>query len=415
MKKLLQINPVLRVSTSTGRIMQEIGELAIGNGWESYIAYSRGRDGIKPCRSEIVPVGGRWSTAWHGVETRLFDRHGLASAGATRQFIRQIENICPDIIHIHNIHGYFLNYKVLFDYLSGKGIPVVWTIHDCWLYTGHCYYYSYVQCRKWQTGCHHCPQRKEFPASWLFDRSRQNYADKKNAFTSLPHDRLTLVAVSEWIRSEMQQSFFKDYDIRVIHNGINTEIFHVCPPQSVIAKYGLTGKHVILGVASIWSREKGLDDFIQMAGLLNKDEAIVLVGIKPEEKKKLPQNIIAISRTENMHQLAELYSYATAFVNPTWQDNYPTVNLEAIACGTPVVTYRTGGSIEAVTPSTGFIVEQGDVHGLLEAVRTIIRRGKSGYVAPCREYALKHFNKEDRYADYIRLYEELINRNMLAR
>ena len=183
----------------------------------------------------------------------------------------------------------------------------------------------------------------------------------------------------------------------------------------MIAKYGLTGKHVILGVASIWSREKGLDDFIQMAGLLNKDEAIVLVGIKPEEKKKLPQNIIAISRTENMHQLAELYSYATAFVNPTWQDNYPTVNLEAIACGTPVVTYRTGGSIEAVTPSTGFIVEQGDVHGLLEAVRTIIRRGKSGYVAPCREYALKHFNKEDRYADYIRLYEELMNRNMLAR
>ena len=217
MRSLLQINPVLRVSTSTGRIMQEIGVMAQQKGWKSYIAYSKGRDGIKkPCQSQIVPVGGLCSTVWHGVETRLLDRHGLASVNATKKFVRQIERIHPDIVHIHNIHGYFLNYKILFDYLSHSGIPVVWTVHDCWLYTGHCYYYSYIGCDKWQTGCGHCPQRGEFPASLLFDRSARNFADKKAAFTSMPRDKFVIVPVSRWIRNEMSLSFLKEYDFRVI-------------------------------------------------------------------------------------------------------------------------------------------------------------------------------------------------------
>lgn len=410
MKKLLQINPVLRVSTSTGRIMQEIGELAMRNGWESYIAYSRGRDGIKSCTSKLVPVGNKWSVAWHGVKTRLLDAHGLASSKATRQFIKRIEQIKPDVIHIHNIHGYFLNYRILFDYLSKCDIPVVWTVHDCWLYTGHCYYYSYIQCNRWQTGCHDCPQRREFPASLWHDRSEKNYEDKRKAFTSMPKDRLIIVPVSEWIKSEMQQSFFRGYDFRVIHNGINTEVFRVYDSQETRKKYGLGNKHVLLGVASIWSKEKGLDDFIQMAKLLHEDEVIVLVGIKPEEKKKLPAGIVGIARTENIRQLAALYATADAFINPTWQDNYPTVNMEAIACGTPVVTYRTGGSVEAVTEETGFVVEQGDVRGLLEAARRVEQQGKAYYQNQCREYALAYFKKEDRYADYIRLYDELTMR-----
>ena len=177
MKKLLQINPVIRINTSTGRIMQEIGQLAMKNGWESYIAYSYGRDGIKPCDSKLVPVGNKADVAWHGLITRLTDRHGLASEGATRAFIREIERIQPDIIHIHNIHGYFLNYRVLFDYLAKCDIPVVWTVHDCWLYTGHCYYYSYIGCNKWERECVHCPQRKLFPTSWWAARSTQNFRD----------------------------------------------------------------------------------------------------------------------------------------------------------------------------------------------------------------------------------------------
>lgn len=410
MKRLLQINPVLRVNTSTGRIMQEIGELAMQNGWESYIAYSRGRDGIKPCRSQLIPVGNRWSVAWHGLETRFFDRHGLASDSATRRFVKQVKELNPDVIHIHNIHGYFLNYKILFDFLAKSGIPVVWTIHDCWLYTGHCYYYSFVGCNKWQTGCHHCSQKREFPASWLFDRSRQNFIDKKEAFTQLATDQLTIVPVSEWIMGEMRQSFLKEYRFQVIHNGINTDVFTVCDSIRVRTRYGLGNKHILLGIASIWSREKGWFDFMELAKLLRNDEVIVLVGVKPEAKKQLPANIVGIARTENVCQLAELYSAADAFINPTWQDNYPTVNLEAIACGTPVITYRTGGSIEAVTEKTGLVVDQGDVEGLLNAFRMVVRRGKEYYEKQCREYALAHFRKEDRYQEYLDLYQRLTNR-----
>ncbi len=411
MRKLLQINPVLRVSTSTGRIMQEIGELALKNGWESHIAYSKGRDGIMPCRSQLLPVGSRWSVAWHGVMTRLFDRHGLASTQATARLVRRIDRLRPDIIHIHNLHGYFLNYRVLFRYLSACGTPVVWTVHDCWLYTGHCYYYTYAGCDKWQTGCHHCPQRGAFPRSLFYDRSARNYADKLSAFTSLSRQQLTIVPVSEWMKGEMQHSFLRDYPFRVIHNGINTEVFDVYDTAAANARYGLQDKHIILGVASIWSREKGLDDFIALSRLLGEDERIVLVGIKPEEKKRLPENVIGIARTANTHELAELYARADAFVNPTWQDNYPTVNLEAIACGTPVVTYRTGGSTESVTGQTGIVVEKGDVAGLLNAFRHIRAQGKTRFTAACRNYALAHFNKEDRYADYLSLYDSLLRQD----
>lgn len=406
--KLLQINPVIRQNTSTGRIMQEIAELAIQHGWECYIAYSKGRDGMKPCKAKTVPVGNRWSTAWHGVMTRLLDRHGLTSNNATRRFIKEIEQIQPDIIHIHNIHGYFLNYKILFNYLSKAGIPVIWTVHDCWLYTGHCYHYAYAHCDRWKTVCHNCPQQRAFPTSYVVDRSRKNFRDKQQAFTSMPKDKLTLITVSEWMKKEMQQSFLKDYNYQVIHNGIDTDTFNSYDTEDIKKRYNLKGKHIILGVANIWSEEKGLNDFIRMASMLNEEEIIVLVGIKEEEKMLLPNSIIPIARTENVHQLAELYAAADVFINPTWQDNFPTVNLEAIACGTPVVTYQTGGSVEAITPETGVVVEQGNIPGLLHAARTIMEKGKGHYQTSCRRYALTHFRKEERYMEYLRLYEQLL-------
>jgi len=410
MKKLLQINPVIRTNTSTGRIMQEIGELAMANGWESYVAYSGGRDGVKPCRSKLMPVGGKLDVAFHGLWTRLTDRHGLASWFATKRFISEIKELKPDVIHIHNIHGYFLNYKMLFDYLKEADIPVIWTVHDCWLYTGHCYYYSSIGCDKWMSGCGNCPQRTAFPASWFIDRSKQNLKDKSETFNSIK-DKLTIVPVSEWIRGEMSRSILQNCHYQVIHNGIDLNVFDVQPDDKAVReKYGLGDKHIILGLASIWSKEKGWDDFMEMSKMLNGDEVIVMVGVTEEQQKRLPENIVGIRRTENVRQLAELYSSAVAFVNPTWQDNYPTVNLESIACGTPVVTYRTGGSIEAVTEKTGYVVEQGDVKGLLEAVREIERKGNLEYKADCRAHALANFRKEDRYADYLKLYEDLTTR-----
>lgn len=417
-KKLLQINPVLRTSTSTGRIMKEIGELAMANGWESYVAYSKGRDGLPGSTSIPVPVGNKASVAWHGLQTRILDRHGLGSVLATKRFIEDIRRIGPDIIHIHNIHGYFLNYRILFDFLSHSGIQVIWTVHDCWLYTGHCYHYMYAGCDRWKTGCGHCPQRGKFPRSLLADRSARNFRDKRDAFCSMPEDRLTIVPVSDWMRSEMSESFLKDYRFQVIHNGIDTDVFSPQPAlESEVRRcYGLGDRHVILGIASIWSEEKGLNDFVEMAARLDSDEVIVLVGMDRKQLDDvlsrcgriiLGDRMVAVKRTADVHQLAGLYSTADVLVNPTWQDNYPTVNLEAISCGTPVVTYRTGGSIEAVAGDTGFVVEQGDIEGLVDAVRRVETLGKANFMDACRSRAVKEFRKEDRYAEYIELYERL--------
>ena len=398
------------MNTSTGRIMQEIGEIAMANGWDSYIAYSYGRDGIKPCKSKLMPVGDKLSVAFHGLWTRLTDRHGLASNMATRKFINEIKALQPDIIHIHNVHGYFLNYKLFFEFLKGIDIPVIWTVHDSWIYTGHCYYYSSIQCDRWMTGCGNCPQQRKFPTSWFVDRSAANFEDKSNSFNSIK-DKLTIVPVSEWIRGEMSHSFLKECNFRVIHNGINLDVFDVQPDDKAVReKYGLGDKKIILGLASIWSKEKGWDDFVKMSEMLSDDEVIMMVGVTEKQQEQLLKGVVGIKRTENVRQLAELYSAATAFVNPTWQDNYPTVNLEAIACGTPVVTYRTGGSVEAVTEDTGYVVEQGDVAGLLKAVREIKNKGKEQYTAKCRAYALANFRKEERYADYLKLYEDLTTR-----
>lgn len=402
--KLLQINPVVRLNTSTGRIMKEIGEIAQAAGWESYIAYSGARDGVPQHSSQLVPVGNKLDLAVHAVATRLFDAHGLVSRRATRQLIRRIREIDPDIIHIHNVHGYWLNYPLLCDYLRESGKPVIWTVHDCWLYTGHCYYYSAARCNKWKTGCGHCPQKRAFPASWICDRSARNWRDKQRAFGSL--ERLTIVPVSDWIRQEMSYSFLADKPFQVIHNGIDLEVFHPAekgtnPPAGT----------VILGVATLWLEEKGVRDFIDLAGRLHEGEHLVLVGHMSEEQRAaFPAGVEFIERTENVAKLAALYARATVFVNPTWQDNYPTVNLEAIACGTPVVTYRTGGSVEAVAEGTGFVVEQGDVQGLLDRARELAAEDRQAVAGRCRAYAIQHFSKQERYQDYIRLYESLTTR-----
>lgn len=404
MKKLLQINPTVRENTSTGKIMREIGERAISAGWESYIAYSGARDGVPQHGSRLVPVGNRLDLLLHFLATRLFDAHGLASKRATRRLIARIREIDPDIIHIHNVHGYFLNYPELCAYLAASGKPVIWTVHDCWLYTGHCYYYTSAGCDRWQTECHDCPCKTRFPASYGLDRSRRNYRLKKQCFTSLPD--FTLVVVSDWIKSEIAKSFLADVPCLTIHNGINTNVF--APPLKAGIPDGFNIKAPVyyLAVASIWLPEKGLADLVSLAGMLCPDEQLVMIGkMSDSGKRTIPEGVVTIERTSDPQTLARLYGGATAFVNPTWQDNYPTVNLESISCGTPVVTYRTGGSVESVTPETGYIVEQGDVKGLYGCLQEIRKQDREAWRSSCREYALMHFDKSTALNEYMKLYE----------
>lgn len=395
--KILQINTTVNWN-STGKIANEIGKLAIKNGWESWIAYNRG---IPQSPSNLIKIGNDWDMQLHGLQTRLFDNHGLASIGTTKKFIKDIERIEPDIIHLHNIHGYYLNYPLLFDYFKRWGGPIVWTFHDCWPYTGHCAYYDFAGCERWQTGCHNCPQLRSYPSSLMADRSRLNYVDKYNAFTGCQNMRL--VAVSDWLNYELNTSFFKGYPISTIHNGIDLSIFK---PTHTSNKNENT--KLILGVASIWEARKGLEEFYELRNLLPYNYAIVLVGLSKSQIASLPDGITGIRRTENIDQLVKLYSEADVFANPTLEDNYPTTNLEALACGTPVVTYNTGGSPEAVTHDTGIIVKKRDVKGLADAIMKITTDHHNYYPAQCRDRALNNFDQNICFQKYIDLYQSLI-------
>lgn len=401
--KLCQINVTIN-SGSTGRIAEEIGQSVINAGWESYIAYGRKS---RISTSQLIRIGDEWSIRYHALSTRLFDNHGFASVKATNQFIKDIDRIHPDIIHLHNIHGYYLNVEILFNYLKKKAIPVVWTLHDCWPLTGHCSYFDYVNCNKWQTECDLCPNLKGYPSTLFRDHSKSNFLKKKQIFTSVAN--ITFVAPSYWMKNVLSHSFFKSYPVQVIHNGINIDVFKPIDNKSLIFKYGLDfNKKIILGVASIWDRRKGLDDFIQLSKKLSVNEQIVLVGLSNKQITGLPEGIIGINRTENVDELAALYSVADVFVNPTWVDNFPTTNIEALACGTPVVTYQTGGSSEAVSKDTGLVVEKGNISMLYSSIFEILKKGKGYYSAFCRQRAETLFDRRERNLDYIELYKSLV-------
>lgn len=402
---LLQINSVVNTG-STGRIAESIGQTAIKAGWKSYIAYGRYAN---PSQSELIKIGNKWDIWNHVLQTRLYDRHGLASKQSTKNLIRQIEEIKPDIIHLHNIHGYYLNYPILFDYLLKTNVPVVWTLHDCWAFTGHCAYFSNIGCEKWKRQCENCPNSKSYPASIGFDNSVINFRLKREYFFAL--SKLVFVPVSSWLDELVRQSFLEDCITKQIYNGIDSSVF--CPIETLnmlFPQYGMSRWGFVLGVANGWGKRKGLQDFIRLRNLLPEEYLIVLVGLNQHQIKELPHGIIGIQRTENIEQLRELYASALAFVNPTWEDNFPTTNLEALACGTPVITYRTGGSPEAISPETGFVVEQGDIQGMVNAIKKICQEGKETYSKACRDRAVRYFNKEERFQEYIDLYNQILSK-----
>ena len=403
MKKLLQINSVIN-SGSTGRIVEEIGKTAIRAGWDSYIAYGRNE---RPSDSKTIKIGNACDIRIHGLQTRLFDKHGLGSKESTNNLLIQIETIKPDIIHLHNIHGYYINYEILFRYLNKTSVPVVWTLHDCWSITGHCSHFTFVDCQKWKNKCYSCPQVNEYPASLLIDRSEKNFKLKKELFTSLSN--LTLVPVSSWLGDIIEKSFMKNYPVKIINNGINIEVFKPVNRQTIESKFPLEEKIILLGVASIWSNKKGFSDFIELSRILDEDRyQIVLIGLTKKQIKQLPKHIIGIERTESIQELAELYSISDIYLNPTYEDTFPTTNLEALACGTPVITYNTGGSPEALDDSTGIVINKGDINGLIKAINEIESKGKEFYSTACVNRANRLYRKNDRFNEYIELYEKLL-------
>jgi glycosyltransferase involved in cell wall biosynthesis len=398
--KVLQINTVCGRG-STGRIATDIHKLLLEQGHESVIAYGRG-EAIN-CNNTIK-IGNNIDFYNHALKTRLFDKHGFGSKKATEDFIDKIINYNPDIIHLHNIHGYYLNIEILFNFLKEFSKPVVWTLHDCWAFTGHCAYFDYANCYKWETHCQKCPERKSYPKSIFIDNSYNNYEKKKKLFTGV--DKLTLVTPSEWLAKLVKRSFLKEYPVKVINNGIDLSVFK--PVHSNFReRHNLTNKFIILGVANKWEKRKGFEYFIELSKLIEPDEATLLVGLSKNQIKQLPKNIIGITRTNNVKELAEIYTVVDVFFNPSLEENFPTVNLESLACGTPVITFNTGGSIETIDDTTGFIVKKGDIKNTIRIIRKIKSEGKEKYSESCIKRANKYYDKDDKFQEYIELYESL--------
>lgn len=405
MPVLLEINTTANIG-STGRIAEEIAQTAMTKGYDCYFGYGRVSKGSK---SKLIRIGTDFDNKLHGIESLLLDNHGFASRIATKKFVEEIERIKPDVINLHNIHGYYLNVEILFNYLSKMDIPIVWTLHDCWPFTGHCSYFDRYQCEKWKTGCYNCPNSKGYPKSIFLDRSKINYERKKDLFTSVKN--ITFVAVCDWMARNVQASFLGGYPVEIIYNGVDVNIFK---PRNVTdsfkQKFGINiNSKVILGVASTWDQRKGLNDFIKLRSMFNEDYTIILVGLRDKQIETLPSGIIGVKRTNSVEQLAELYSLADVFVNPTYVDNFPTTNIEALSCGTPVITYCTGGSPEAIDGQVGIVVDKGDIKSLFSAVKHFAN-SKSVVSQACRERAYKLFNKNDRFEDYVRIFNRLIKR-----
>lgn len=394
--KVAQINSVCGIR-STGRICTDLAEVLKDQGYECKIAY--GRENVpQKYQQYSIRMGNAFSIKIDALKTRLFDNAGFNSNRTTKKLIEWLIEYNPDIIHLHNLHGYYINLKILFEYLKICGKKIVWTLHDCWSFTGHCSNFTFAKCEQWRTHCLSCSQTKEYPKSLFRNNAKNNYQNKKELFTAIPN--MTIVTPSHWLASLVRESFLKDYPIQIIPNGIDLSVFK--PTDSDLReKFDLQNKKIILGVASAWGKRKGFDDFIRLAQLLKEEYQVVMVGVTAKQKKKLPSNIIAIERTNSVVELAQWYTLADVFFNPTYEDNFPTTNIEAIACGTPIITYPTGGSPEPVIETNGLVTKDFKVEELMKVLPEIFKLDRR----KIRETALK-YDKMKQYQKYIRIYEK---------
>lgn len=350
---------------STGRICTDLAEEYEKQGHEVRIAYGREQVPEK-YQKYAVKIGNSIDVKLHALKARIFDTAGFGSKHATKKFIEWVKVYDPDVIYIHNIHGYYINIEVLFQYLRTSCKKIVWTLHDCWAFTGHCTHFMVSNCNKWRKGCSPlCPEKKQYPKSFFWDNCRKNYVRKKELFTGI--NNLHLVVPSQWLADMVRESYLREYPIEVKYNNIDKCVFR--PIESNFRKkYGLDNKKIVLSVASTWTERKGLNDFIVLASQLNSGYQIVLVGLTQGQIKKLPSSILGLERTNNKQELAEIYAAADFFVNLTYEDNYPTVNLEAEACGLRVLTYNTGGCRETIKCANSKVVETGDIKKIADII-----------------------------------------------
>lgn len=401
---------ILEINTcnfgSTGKIMLQIAQTAEIRGHNVWIAYQNGKlNRTKEVKNSIL-IGNKLAFFLH---TKLFLHTGFNGCGsvfATLKFLREVKNIKPDLIQIHNLHNCYINLPLLFRFIKKRNIPIVWTLHDCWSFTGQCAYFDMVKCSKWKSGCHNCEQTNIYPSSYV-DRTKTMWRLKKKWFNGV--ENMTLVAPSKWLADCASESYLGNYRSQVIYNGIDLSVFNKSQ-NDVKEKYGISpDKHTLLGVSFGWGKRKGLDVFNELAEKLDCTKyQIVLVGTNEETDKMLHPSIISVHKTNNQAELADIYSAADVFVNPTREEALGLVNIEANACGTPVITFRTGGSPECICSSSGCVVEKDDVKAMENEIIRICETKPYSEDA-CRKQAEK-FDMNLKFNEYIDLYEKTINK-----
>ena len=392
--KVIQLNTTCG-SGSTGKICRAISEIISRDGIENYIFYTQGNSDYHLGRK----YASRGYKKIQALKSRIFGNVGFNSHYATWRLIRSLDAINPDLVHIHNIHGHDCNLSMLLRYLKKKNTRILWTFHDCWVFTGSCPYYTMAGCDRWKGDCSPCPQIRQ--TSWFFDRSKTLFQKKKELLEGLD---LTIITPSHWLADQVKQSFLKDYPVQVIHNGIDLSVFK--PTESDFRqKYHIGDKKIVLGVAFGWGTRKGLDVFCRLAETLGEQYQIVLVGTDEAADKKLPDNIISIHRTNNQRELAQIYSAADVFANPTREENFPTVNIESLACGTPIITFRTGGSPEIIDETCGSVVPCDDVEAMEREIRRVCEEKPFAREACIRRAA--EFDMWKKFGEYVELYREM--------
>ena len=395
---------------STGKIMFQIANCASEKGhsvytistkWDGFNKYD-----LHANKKNHLYINTFFSNAIHYKLGKFFGLNGLFSIIATLHLLHFLKKHNVQIIHLHNLHNFCFNLPLLFGFIKKNHIPVIWTLHDCWAFTGRCPYFDLTKCDKWKSGCHDCPYpKKSYPQSYL-DTSRMMWNLKRKWFTGI--EKCTIITPSQWLADLVKQSYLKDYPVKVINNGIDLSVFK--PTESDFRqKHGLVGKKIVLGVAFGWGKRKGLDVFIELAKRLPDDYRIVLVGSDDNVDKQLPTNIISIHRTQNQKELAEIYTVADVFANPTREEVLGMVNVEALACGTPVVTFRTGGSPECIDETCGSIVDCDDIDALEIEIRRICE-DRPYSIDACLTRA-KNFDMNDRFEEYVKLYKKIENKS----
>lgn len=402
--KIIEINTT-KNSGSTGRIASQIQAYVNGKGESCKIAFGYGNSE----GSSDFSMYSRAGTHIHSFLSRKLCMQGRCSWVQTYRLVNFLKAEKPDIVHLHNIHGHYLNYKILFRYLKSTQIPVVWTFHDCWPYTGKCAHYSGVGCDKWKTECFDCPNLQTYPDS-SFDGSRRNYQNKKRCFTSL--EKLHIVCNSDWLKSQVEESFFKGADITRIYNGVDTGVFYPKTANEVkkaAEKYGIDlEKKTILGVSGVWKADKGLQVFLELTRAISPEYQVVLVGVSQSQKETLPKSVIAIERTEDMQELAALYTLADVLVNASKEETFGMVPAEAMACGTPVVVSSKTACPEIADPSVGLVVSMDSIDELIDAIEGICTKGKGVYSDSCVAKIRNLFSVEEMNRQYYGLYKRVL-------